>query len=142
MLVSYPLMIVIQEICARIGRVTGVGIAGNMRKYYPRSLLFGIVSLLCIANIFNFGADLGAMGAAGQLLVGGSLLPYVVFFSVASLLLQMYVPYTRYVKYLKWLTLALFAYVLTAFVAHVNWVQAARAMFVPSISLGKNISRH
>ena len=137
MLVSYPLMIVIQEICARIGRVTGVGIAGNMRKYYPRSLLFGIVSLLCIANIFNLGADLGAMGAAGQLLLGGSLLPYVVFFSVASLLLQMYVPYTRYVKYLKWLTLALFAYVLTAFVAHVNWGQAARATFVPSISLSK-----
>ena len=134
MLFSYPLMIVIQEICARIGRVTGVGIAANMRKYYPKPLLFGIVSLLCIANIFNLGADLGAMGAAGQLLLGGPLLPYVILFAAASLLLQIYVPYTRYVKYLKWLTLALFAYVLTAFVAHVKWTEAFRAMFVPSIS--------
>ena len=125
MLFSYPLMIVIQEICARIGRVTGVGIAGNMRRHYPRPLLFAIVSLLCLANVFNLGADLGAMGAAGQLLLGGSLLPYVVGFAALSLVLQIYIPYTTYVKYLKWLTLALFAYVLTAFVAHVDWRQAA-----------------
>jgi NRAMP (natural resistance-associated macrophage protein)-like metal ion transporter len=134
MLFSYPLMIVIQEICARIGRVTGVGIAANMRRHYPRPLLFGIVSLLCLANVFNLGADLGAMGAAGQLLVGGSLLPYVVGFAVLSLALQIYVPYTTYVKYLKWLTLALFAYVITAFVAHVDWKQAARSTLWPSIS--------
>jgi NRAMP (natural resistance-associated macrophage protein)-like metal ion transporter len=134
MLFSYPLMIVIQEICARIGRVTGVGIAGNMRRHYPRSLLFGIVSLLCLANMFNLGADLGAMGAAGQLLLGGSLLPYVVGFAALSLVLQIYIPYTTYVKYLKWLTLALFAYVLTAFVAHVDWRQALRSTLLPSIS--------
>jgi NRAMP (natural resistance-associated macrophage protein)-like metal ion transporter len=134
MLFSYPLMIVIQEICARIGRVTGVGIAGNMRRHYPRSLLFGIVSLLCLANVFNLGADLGAMGAAGQLLLGGSLLPYVVGFAALSLVLQIYIPYTTYVKYLKWLTLALFAYVLTAFVAHVDWRQALRSTLLPSIS--------
>ena len=134
MLFSYPLMIVIQEICARIGRVTGVGIAGNMRKHYPRPLLFAIVSLLCLANVFNLGADLGAMGAAGQLLLGGPLLPYIVGFAAISLILQIYIPYTTYVKYLKWLTLALFAYVLTAFVAHVNWMQALRSTFLPSIS--------
>ncbi len=134
MLFSYPLMIVIQEICARIGRVTGVGIAGNMRRHYPRSLLFGIVSLLWLANVFNLGADLGAMGAAGQLLLGGSLLPYVVGFAALSLVLQIYIPYTTYVKYLKWLTLALFAYVLTAFVAHVDWRQALRSTLLPSIS--------
>jgi NRAMP (natural resistance-associated macrophage protein)-like metal ion transporter len=134
MLFSYPLMIVIQEICARIGRVTGIGIAGNMRKHYPRPLLFGIVSLLCLANVFNLGADLGAMGAAGQLLLGGPILPYVVGFAALSLVLQIYVPYTTYVKYLKWLTFALFAYVLTAFVAHVDWMQALRSTFLPSIS--------
>jgi NRAMP (natural resistance-associated macrophage protein)-like metal ion transporter len=134
MLFSYPLMIVIQEICARIGRVTGVGIAGNMRRHYPRPLLFGIVSLLCLANVFNLGADLGAMGAAGQLLLGGSLLPYVVGFAALSLVLQIYIPYTTYVKYLKWLTLALFAYVLTAFVAHVDWRLALRSTLLPSIS--------
>lgn len=134
MLFSYPMMIAIQEICARIGRVTGVGIAGNMRRHYPRSLLFGIVSLLCLANVFNLGADLGAMGAAGQLLFGGALLPYVFGFAALSLILQIYIPYTTYVKYLKWLTLALFAYVLTAFVAHVDWRMALRSTFLPSVS--------
>ena len=134
MLFSYPLMIVIQEICARIGRVTGVGIAGNMRRHYPRPLLFAIVSLLCLANVFNLGADLGAMGAAGQLLLGGPLLPYIVVFAAISLVLQVYIRYTTYVKYLKWLTLALFAYVLTAFVAHVDWATALRSTFLPSIS--------
>jgi NRAMP (natural resistance-associated macrophage protein)-like metal ion transporter len=134
MLFSYPLMIVIQEICARMGRVTGIGIAGNMRRHYPRPLLFAIVSLLCLANVFNLGADLGAMGAAGQLLLGGPMLPYVVGFAALSLVLQIYIPYTTYVKYLKWLTLALFAYVLTAFVAHVDWRHALRSTFLPSIS--------
>ena len=138
MFFSYPLMMVIQEICARIGRVTGIGIAGNIRKHYPRPLLFGIVSLLCLANIFNLGADLGAMGAAGQLLLGGSLLPYIVGFAALSLGLQIYVRYTTYVKYLKWLTLALFAYVLTAFVAHVDWGTALRSALFPSISFNRN----
>lgn len=134
MLFSWPLMIAIQEICARIGRVTGVGIAANMRKHYPPPLLYGIVSLLCLANIFNLGADIGAMGAAGQLLLGGPLLPYVIFFAVLSLLLQMYIRYTKYLSYLKWLTVALFAYVLTAFVAHVAWGPALRATIWPSLS--------
>ena len=138
MLFSYPLMMAIQEICARIGRVTGVGIAGNMRRHYPRSLLFGIVSLLCLANVFNLGADLGAMGAAGQLLFGGPFLPYVFGFAALSLALQTYIPYTTYVKYLKWLTLALFAYVLTAFVAHVDWRMALRSTFLPSVSFNRN----
>ncbi len=134
MLFSYPLMIAIQEICARIGRVTGMGIAANMRKHYPRSLLYGIVLLLCLANIFNLGADIGAMGAAAQLLLGGPLAPYVIFFSVLSLLLQIYIRYTSYVKYLRWLTVVLFAYVLTAFVANVNWGHALRATVLPSLS--------
>jgi NRAMP (natural resistance-associated macrophage protein)-like metal ion transporter len=134
MLLSYPLMIAIQEICARIGRVTGVGIAANMRKHYPAPMLYAIVSLLCVANVFNLGADIGAMGAAAQLLLGGSLIPYAVGFSAVSLVLQMYVRYTRYVTYLKWLTMALFAYVLTAFVANVSWGQALRATFVPSLT--------
>ena len=134
MLFSYPLMIVIQEICARIGRVTGAGIAANMRQHYPRPLLYGIVSLLCLANVFNLGADLGAMGAAGQLLFGGSLLPYIIGFAALSLVLQIYIRYTTYVKYLKWLTFALFAYVLTAFVAHVDWGTALRSTFLPSVA--------
>jgi Mn2+/Fe2+ NRAMP family transporter len=111
-----------------------VGIAANMRKHYPAPMLYAIVSLLCVANVFNLGADIGAMGAAAQLLLGGSLIPYTVGFSAVSLLLQMYVRYTRYVTYLKWLTMALFAYVLTAFVANVSWGQALHATFVPSLT--------
>jgi NRAMP (natural resistance-associated macrophage protein)-like metal ion transporter len=138
MLFSLPLMIAIQEVCARIGRVTGMGIAANMRKHYPASLMYMIVSLLCLANIFNLGADIGAMGAAAQLLFGGPLLPYVIAFTIFSLLLQMYIPYTQYVKYLKWLTMALFAYVLTALVANVSWGNALHATLVPSLAFNAN----
>ncbi len=138
MLFSLPLMIAIQEVCARIGRVTGMGIAANMRKHYPASLMYVIVSLLCLANIFNLGADIGAMGAAAQLLFGGPLLPYVIAFTIISLLLQMYIPYTQYVKYLKWLTMALFAYVLTALVANVSWGNALHATLVPSLAFNAN----
>jgi NRAMP (natural resistance-associated macrophage protein)-like metal ion transporter len=135
MLFSFPLMVAIQEICARIGRVTGTGLGANMRKHYPKPLLYGVVSLLCLANIFNLGADIGAMGAAGQLLAGGSLVPQVLIFSLISLVLQVYVRYTRYVHYLKWLTLVLFAYVAAAFVARVEWKEAIHATVLPSLSL-------
>ncbi len=95
MLFSYPLMAAIQEISARIGRVTGAGIAGNVRQHYPKPLLYAIVPLLLLANIFNLGADIGAMGAAFQLLVPGPLVLYIVLFGVFSLVLQVVVPYTR-----------------------------------------------
>jgi NRAMP (natural resistance-associated macrophage protein)-like metal ion transporter len=133
MLFSYPLMAAIQEISARIGRVTGSGIAANMRKHYPPVLLYAIVVLLCTANVFNLGADIGAMGAAAQLLFGGFTSPYVLFFAVVCLVLQMNVPYTTYVKYLKWLTASLFSYVLAAFVVRVPWGQALRATLIPSL---------
>src|ERR1700729_1731067 len=114
MLFSYPLMSIIQEISARIGRVTGLGIAGNLRRHYPKPILYAMVLLLLIANVFNLGADVGAMGAAAKLLLPGPLWAYILFFGVTSLVLQIVVPYTKYVRYLKWLTLALFAYVATA----------------------------
>jgi len=133
-LFSYPLMTAMQEISARLGRVTGRGIAANMRRFSPPLLLYSVVSLLCVASIFNLGADLGAMGAATQLLIGGSTTPYVVFFALISLLLQIYIPYTSYAKYLKWLTLAVLSYVVTAFVVHVPWPEALRATFFPSFS--------
>ena len=101
-LYSYPLMAVIQEISARIGRVTGVGIAGNIRQHYPRLILYIVVLLMLSANIFNLGADVGAMGAAFQLLVPGCLAAYIVLFGGFSLALQVFVPYTKYVRYLKW----------------------------------------
>src|ERR1700682_3784114 len=133
MVFSYPLMAAIQEISARIGRVTGAGIAGNIRRYYPKPFLYLVVPLLLLANIFNLGADIGAMGAAFQLLAQGPLALYIVLFGAFSLLLQVVVPYTKYVAYLKWLTLALFAYVATAFVAHVSWGQIIRGTFMPSL---------
>ena len=110
MLFSFPLMAAMQEICARLGRITGVGIAANLRKHYPRPILLGGVALLCVANVFNLGADIAAMGAAAQLIFGGNLNAYAVVFGVLSIFLQIYLPYRRYVSYLKWLTLALFAY--------------------------------
>jgi Mn2+/Fe2+ NRAMP family transporter len=124
----------IQEICARLGRITGAGIAANLRKHYPKPLLYGAVALLCAANIFNLGADIAAIGAAAQLVFGGSLNLYAIVFGLLSIGLQIYVPYRRYVRYLKWLTFALFAYVGTAFVVHVPWGLVIRATFIPAIS--------
>ncbi len=136
MIFSYPLMAGIQEISARIGRVTGAGIASNIRRHYPRPILYGIVSLLLAANIFNLGADIGAMGASAKLLLPGPLWVYITLFGVVSLALQILVPYTSYVKYLKWLTLALFAYIATAIVVGEPKWTAIRAAFWPSHSMG------
>jgi NRAMP (natural resistance-associated macrophage protein)-like metal ion transporter len=134
MLFSFPLMAAMQEICGRLGRITGAGIAENLRKNYPKPVLYGLVSLLCLANIFNLGADVTAMGAAAQLLFGGSLNAYVLVFGLLSLFLVVYVPYKKYVHYLKWLTMALFAYVATAFVVHVPWKTALRSTLIPSLT--------
>ena len=131
---SYPLMAVIQEISARIGRVTGKGIAGNIRKHYSKTLLYAIVSLLLIANICNLGADIDAMGAVANLLLPGPVGSYVVLFGAISLLLQIFVPYSKYVKYLKWLTVVLFAYVIAAIVTGQPKGAALRATFLPSLS--------
>jgi Mn2+/Fe2+ NRAMP family transporter len=133
MLFSWPLMCAIQEISARIGRVTGKGIAGNLKAHYPRSLLVGLVSLLLVANTINLGADLGAMGAALKLVIGGPQLAYVAAFGVVSILLEVFVRYSRYVSVLKWLTLALFAYVGVAFVVHVDWPSVGLHLVAPKI---------
>lgn len=134
MVLAYPLMAGIQEICARIGRVTGKGIAGCMKLHYPRWLLIVVVVLTSVANVFNIGADLAAMGTALKLLIGGPSLLYALFFALGSAALIVWIPYTDYVKYLKWLTLVLLAYILTALVVDVPWGEALRSTFVPSIS--------
>ncbi len=134
MLFSYPLMAAIQEISARIGRVTGAGIAANIRRHYSKSVLFFVVGLLLAANVFNLGADIGAMGAAAKLLLPGPLWLHIAWFGIVSMALQILIPYSSYVRYLKWLTLALFAYVATAiFLGQPNWT-AIHAIFSPSIS--------
>jgi NRAMP (natural resistance-associated macrophage protein)-like metal ion transporter len=138
LLLTYPLMAAIQEISARIGRVTGKGIAGNIRQCYPTWLLNSIVLLIVVANTINLGADLGGMGAAVHLLIGGPTLLYVVLIGVASMLLEIFVRYSRYVSVLKWLTLVLLAYVATVFVVGVPWGEVAYRLVVPDISLTKD----
>jgi NRAMP (natural resistance-associated macrophage protein)-like metal ion transporter len=135
MLFSWPLMCAIQEISARIGRVTGRGIAGNLKKHYPAALVYGLVALLVIANTINLGADMGAMGASLKLVIGGPAPLYVALFGVVSIILEVFVRYARYVKVLKWLTLSLFAYVGAAFVVHVPWTTVAYNLVAPHISL-------
>ncbi|MGE5411392.1 MAG: NRAMP family divalent metal transporter, partial [Clostridiales bacterium] len=134
-LFSYPLMVAIQEISARIGRISGRGIAGNIRHHYSLSLSFLVVGLMVIANVINIGADIAAMGSSLKLLIGGPALLYSVLFSVFSVYLQVFVPYRTYVNYLKWLTLVLFSYIITAFMINMPWSQAFLSAIKPSIIL-------
>jgi Mn2+/Fe2+ NRAMP family transporter len=137
MIVCYPLMSAIQEISARIGRVTGYGIAENVRRHYSPWLLYAIVGLLLIANMINLGADLGTMGAALKLLIGGPQWSYVIGFGVLSAILQIFVSHARYAAVLKWLCLSLLAYVATVFIVPVPWTTLARELVLPPISLDK-----
>jgi NRAMP (natural resistance-associated macrophage protein)-like metal ion transporter len=134
MLFSWPLMCAIQEISARIGRVTGRGIAGNLKRHYPAPVVYSIVFLLVVANVINLGADLGAMGAGLKLLIGGPQLVYVAAFGLATVLLEVFSRYSRYVSILKWLTLSLFAYVGVAFVVKMPWIEVAKSLVIPQIS--------
>ena len=133
-LFTYPLMVGIQVVSARIGRVTGHSLATNIRKHYPAWLLYSIVGLLLIANIINIAADIAAMGEALKLLIGGYTHLYAIGFGVTSLVLQILIPYSRYVRVLKWLTLALLAYVATAFVVHTPWLLVLKASLLPHLS--------
>jgi NRAMP (natural resistance-associated macrophage protein)-like metal ion transporter len=135
MLFSYPLMAAIQEISARIGRVTGRGIAANIRRYYSPWLLYPIVLLMLIANTINLGADLGAMGDAVRLLFGGPRLIYTALIAALCMGAQIFIPYTTYAQILKWLTLALFSYVGVVFAVHIPWKEATLGTIRPTISL-------
>jgi NRAMP (natural resistance-associated macrophage protein)-like metal ion transporter len=129
-LLTYPLMVAIQIISARIGRVSGHGLATNIRRHYPVSFLYGAVVLLLVANTINIAADLTAMGAAVNLVVGGPTRLYTVGLALFSLVLQVFVPYKSYVRVLKWLTLALFAYVGVVFAVRIPWsIVAMRTVF-------------
>src|SRR4051812_31135348 len=110
LMLSFPLMGGIQEICARIGLVTGRGLAGNLRRHFPRPWLYVSVGVLLVANTINIGADIGAMAASLQMLAGGPILIYTVAFGVGSALVEVFVPYHRYVALLKWLCFAVFSY--------------------------------
>ncbi len=134
MLFSYPLMVAIQEISARIGRTTGHGIAGNIRRNYPNWMLQGVVALVLAANTINIGADLGAMADAVNLLVGGPQHLYVVVIGAACAVLEIFLCYKRYASFLRWLTLVLFAYFGTVMVVRVPWGELAYGLLVPTVS--------
>jgi len=136
---TFPLMSVVQEMCARIGLVTGRGLAGNIRAHYSRRALRFCTFLLFAANTFNIGADLGAMAKGVQLLN-----PHLKFWwlvvalAVVSMLLQIFTPYVRYAKYLKWLALVLLSYVVSSILAHLHWGQALHDTLLPRIHWDKN----
>lgn len=132
---TFPLMAVIQEMCARIGLVTGRGLAGNIRLHYPRRVLIICTLLLFSANAINIGADLGAMAKAVQLLIPGmDFTALVVGFAVFSLGLQIFTDYSRYARYLKWLALVLLAYVASALMAGLNWGDVIHGSVTPHVS--------
>ncbi len=136
---TFPLMAVVQEMCARIGLVTGRGLAGNIKRYYPKKILYTVTVLLFFANTFNIGADLGAMAKATQLLWPNfSFTLLIFFFTVLSLILQIFTSYKDYAKYLKWLALVLISYVLTAFFVHLNGREILTHAFLPHLDFSKD----
>jgi NRAMP (natural resistance-associated macrophage protein)-like metal ion transporter len=135
MLLTYPLMTAVQLVSGKIGRVTGCGLAKNLGDVLPKSIVLLLVVLLFTANTINIGANLAAMGAAAQLVVGGPAFPFTIFFALVSLGLQLFISYERYARYLKWLTLVLLSYVAVLFVAEVDWLAAAQGFVLPSFPL-------
>ncbi|MEC5159627.1 NRAMP (natural resistance-associated macrophage protein)-like metal ion transporter [Janthinobacterium sp. CG_23.3] len=138
LVLTYPLMVGIQLVSARIGLVTGRGLAANIRRAFPAWLLYSIVSLLLVANIINIAADVAAMGQALRLLTGvGSAHFYSLGCGFLCLTLQIFLPYRTYVRYLKWLTLGLLAYVATVFAIKMPWTEVARHTVWPSFTWNK-----
>jgi NRAMP (natural resistance-associated macrophage protein)-like metal ion transporter len=138
MVLSLPLMAAIQEISARIGRVSGHGIAGNLRRYYSPWVCYPIISILLITNTINLGADIGAMGDATRLLIGGPALLYAVLFALATLLLQVFGSYEKCCSVFKILSLVLFSYIFAAFLSHVHWGEVFKATVLPKLQRNSN----
>ena len=138
-LFTFPLMAVVQEMCARIGLVTGQGLAANIRQFYSKKVLYFCTVLLVAANVFNIGADFGAMVKGVQLLWPN--LPFgllIAFFGITGLLLQIFTTYSEYAKYLKYLALVLFSYVLSALYVHMDWMSVIRQTIVPHVVFTKD----
>ena len=136
---TFPLMSVVQEMCARIGIVTGRGLAANIRRHFPKKIIYISALLLFAANAFNIGANLGAMAQAVQMLNPRiAFWPLVVGFTALSFGLQIFTPYVRYARYLKWLALMLLAYIASAFMANLDWGNVLQSAVTPSIHFDKN----
>ena len=132
-LLVLPMLTAVQEACARIGAVTGKGIAAVVKEHYSKKVLYGMLVLIVVANTINLGADLGAMGAAAQLIVPVNFTVLVLFFTAAILILEIFTSYRTYARILKWLCVTLFSYVITVFLVHEPWAVILRATFVPHI---------
>ncbi len=135
--VTFPLMAVIQEICARVGLVTGRGLAANIRLHFGKSILYISTLFLFAANTFNVGADIGAMASAIRLVINLNTALLVVATTLFILLLQIFTPYVKYARYLKWLSLVLFAYIISAILAHPDWHVILSKAIVPHIAWNK-----
>ena len=138
LLLTYPLMCAIQMVSAKVGRVTGAGLAANMRRHYPAWLVHPLIALLLVANVINIGADLGAMGAALRLLVPGPQWLFVAAFAIITILLEVYMRYSRYASWLRWLTISLFAYVATVFAVQVPWATVAKSLIIPHMKFSSD----
>lgn len=135
---TFPLMAVVQEMCARIGIVTGRGLAANIRHRYPKWVLYLITSILFIANTFNIGADLGAMAKGAQLIAPKFGFVWLVLgFALSSLVLQIFTTYKQYARYLKYLAFVLLAYIFSALASHLDWGTVLRSAATPHLSLDK-----
>jgi len=137
--ITLPLMVAIQIVSARIGHVTGHGLAANIKARFPRSVLLAVVGMLLVANTLNVAADIAAMAEALRLLVGGSAHIYAITFGLLCLVLQVFLRYETYVRWLKWLTLALLSYVAVVFSLHIDWWQVARQIVAPKLPGGHDM---
>ena len=130
---SFPLMAALQLICARIGLVSGHGLAGAVRRHYPRPYLYGACLLLLVANVFNISADLAGMAESAAMLTGAPAAAFVPVFGVFLVVVTVYASYKRFAGYLKWLTAVLFAYILAAILARPDWSRALWATVIPTV---------
>ena len=137
-LFTFPFMVVAQEMCGRIGLVTGNGLSGVLRKHYAKPILYTAVVIVLIANTINIGADLGAMAASAQLLLPVRFEILLLFMTAITLVLEIFVSYPTYAKILKYLTLSLFAYIFTVFIVKQDWNKIVISTFVPTLSFGKD----
>ena len=135
---TLPFMVAVQEISARLGRVTGTGLAAALKRHAPMPVLTALVGLLVIANVINLGADIGAMAAVTKLLIGGPEQLYAVGFAIACASGEIWLAYKRYVRLLKWLTVSLLAYIALLFVVQVDWRAALLGALVPRIALDRD----
>lgn len=137
-LFTFPFQTVIQEMCGRVGMTTGKGLAGVIRKFYTKKILYVVVVVLLIANTINIGADLGAMAASAQLIIGLPFIFWLIFMTVITLILEVFVSYKTYAKYLKFLTFSLFAYIITVFVVKQDWGKIFYFTLIPNFHFNRD----